>query len=249
MPMDRSFVQFALLTGWLLFAMGVGAQGPFRVGISMGQVYPAGSFRSTDTGNDAAGYAQTGFTLNVDGDYQIRERLSLSARFHFGNAPIDGKEYTGWLKNNLGSSFPANDTVLYDITFWQWAVPLIGLKYHHPLVRHTLYVDAGLFSGISFNQIPYQNLRYYDKENERYLISENRERNTLTLPVLLTVGLRYSINKTLEIKAEAGWFGTKLSYEHVAYYAKGEAIEEIVKTNRNIPVSAFSASIGLVYRL
>jgi hypothetical protein len=225
------------------------AQEKFTVGVSMGQVYPLNEFKSVDPTSPKAGYAQTGFTLNVDGDYFIHNRFSLSLRFHLGNAPINQSVFKERLNNELKDYFSASDTVQYDINYWQWVSPLIGCKFNYPIILNKVYVEAGIFTGVNFTYIPDQNLVFNDKENKQLVISQNIGNTDISVPFALNAGFRFRINKSVQLKVNAEYFQTKASYSHVTYTQKENSTEniEIAKYKLNVPIQTLNATIGLVY--
>lgn len=225
------------------------AQENFKVGISMGEVYPLGIFKSTVASSNKAGYAQTGFTLNVDGDYFLQNRFSVSLRFHFGNAPINQSEYKVRLDKELKNYISENDTVQYDINSWQWVSPLIGCKFNYPIVLNKVYIEAGIFTGINFTQIPNQNLVFNDRKNKQLVISQNIETSDISIPVSCNAGFIFRINKTVEFKLNAEYFRSKATYNHVSYLEKENSTEniEIAKYELNVPIETINATLGLVY--
>jgi hypothetical protein len=225
------------------------AQEKYKVGISMGQVFPLNDFKSNDPSSNKAGYSQTGFTLNVDGDYFIYNRFSLSLGFHFGNAPINQSEFKKKLNDELKDYFSENDTVQYDINYWQWASPLFGWKFNYPIVLNKVYVEAGMFTGICFFQIPNQNLVFNDKGKNQLVISQNVETSFISIPFCFNAGFRFRINKSIELKINSEYFQTKANYTHVSYSEKYNSNEKIEIANYKfkVPVQTINATIGLVY--
>jgi len=215
----------------------------------MGQVYPLNEFKSIDPASTKAGYAQTGFTLNVDADYFLHNRFSLAVRFHFGNAPINQNEYKKHISSELQEYFSEIDTVQYDINSWQWASPLIGCKFNYPIVLNKIYAEAGIFTGVSFNQIPDQNLVFNDKKNKQLIISQNVEDSDISIPLAFNAGFRFRINKLVQFKVNAEYFQTKINFNHLSYTKResSDVINEIAKNEYTIPVQTLNVSVGLVY--
>jgi len=238
-----------LIMSLLLTTIICQAQENFKVGITMGQVYPLNEFKSTDHTSVQSGYSQTGFTLNVDGDYFIHNRISLSLKFHFGNAPINLPEFKDRLNNELKDFFSENDSIQYDINYWQWVSPLIGCKFNYPIVLNKVYIEAGIYTGINFTQIPDQNLVFNDKKNKQLIISQNVEKNDISIPFNLIAGFRFRINKLVQLKIGAEYFKTKANYNHISYIKKDNSTEnfEITKSEYNVPIQTLNANIGLVY--
>jgi hypothetical protein len=246
----KKALKFLILPALLFSATIIcNAQEKFKVGISMGQVYPLDEFKSIDPASNNAGYSQTGFTLNVDGDYFLHNRFSVTFRFHFGNAPINRAEFKKKLDNELKDYFSESDSVQYDINYWQWASPLIGCKFNYPVVLNKIYVEAGIFTGVNFTQIPDQNLVFNDKKNDRIVVSQNFENSDISIPFSFNAGLRFRINKSVELKVNAEYFQTRAKYNHVSYSEKqnSDVKIEIANYELNVPVQTINATIGLVY--
>ncbi|HNW51405.1 MAG TPA: hypothetical protein PKH79_10000 [Prolixibacteraceae bacterium] len=225
------------------------AQEKFKASISMGPVFPLGEFKSADINSAKAGYAQSGFTLNVDGDYFINNQFSFSMRFHFGNASINQSGNTKQLYSGLKKYYNTSDTTEYDISFWQWASPQIGCKFHYPLVVNKLYLEAGAFTGISINQIPDQNAVYKDVKKDQLVISQNDGNNDISMPLSLCAGCRIQISKTMQCKVNLEYFRTNITYSHSIYTQSSETSNKtfISGSDYKIPIQTFDASIGLVY--
>jgi hypothetical protein len=225
------------------------SQEKFRASLSMGQVYPLGNFKSIDHSAENSGYAQSGFTLNIDGDYRLHNRLAASLRFHFGNSAIDQFEYSKRLLSELTGYVTETDTVQYNINYWQWASPMIGLKYNYPIIINKIYVEVGAFTGINFVQIPDQNLFFNDNENKRIIISQNVGNTDITLPLAVNAGFRFRINERVQLKLTAEYFKTRTNIEHVSYYQLENTIEqvEIKKDEFDVTIQTVNVSAGLVY--
>jgi len=232
-----------------LFSTEVFSQDKFRASLSMGQVYPLGNFKSIDQSSKNSGYAQTGFTLNIDGDYHLHNRLAVSLRFNFGNSAIDQYEYSKRLMSELSGYVSETDTVQYDINYWQWASPMIGLKYNYPIVINKIYVEVGAFTGINFVQIPDQNLFFNDKENKRIIISQNVGNTDITLPLAVNAGFRFRINERVQLKLTAEYFNTNANIDHVSYYQLENTTQqvEIKKDEFDVTIQTLNVSAGLVY--
>jgi hypothetical protein len=248
--MKKAFV-FLFFTFVLFFAANIcNAQEKFKTAISMGQVFPLGEFNSIDITSAKAGYAQRGFTLNIDGDYFINNQFSVSMRFHFGNAGINRSGNGKLLYNGLQNYFTSgNDTLEYDINYWQWASPQIGCRYHYPIVLRKLYFEAGIFTGISINQIPDQNAVYKDVKNDQLVISQNDGNNDISVPLSLCAGCWFQITKVMQFKVNLEYFRTSINYSHSIYTQSSESSYKtlISSTNYTIPIQTLDLSVGLVY--
>lgn len=225
------------------------AQEQFRASLSMGPVIPLGKFSSANITSTKSGYGQSGFNLNIDGDYYIDNRFAVTLRFLFENSTIDNSNYQKFLKTELSDYISATDTVHYDINYWQWTSPMVGIKYNYPIVMNKLYIETGIFSGINFLQIPDQNLLFTDETNKRTIISQNVGTTDITIPLAVSCGLRYRINPKMQLKLNAEYFRTKTSFEHVSYYQNENTTDQkvIKKYTSAIPIQTLNLSLGLVY--
>jgi hypothetical protein len=224
-------------------------QDKFRASLSMGPSYPIGKFSSTDLSSKSAGYAQSGFALTIDGDYYLHNRVAVTLLFHFGNSPIDQSAFSERLIHELAGYVTATDSVQFDINYWQWASPMVGLKYNYPIILNKFYFEVGAFTGMNFVQIPDQNLFFSDDKNKRIIVSQNVGSTDITFPVALSAGFRYRINPKMQFKLNAQYFNTNTSFEHVSYYQLENNIEkvEIEKYNISVPIQTLNVSAGLVY--
>jgi hypothetical protein len=247
--MRRIFITALSTVAFLLIAYSAFPQSKFRADISMGVVSPLGDFKKSDINLATSGYATSGFTLNAEANYSIYKDMALSLRFHFGNAPLDKNKFEAWFDNKLGSYITEPDSVNYAINFWQWATPLLGIKYSLPIIKNKVFFDGGLFSGVSFNQIPDQGLTFNDTENKKVLVSENTDETTLSASLAATAALRFRISSNVELKIEASYFGTTISYNHASYLVTETDVVEISTARFEIPVKTIDTTIGLVYWL
>jgi hypothetical protein len=247
--MKKAQIQIIVYLALTLISTICFAQEKFRASISMGQVYPLGRFSSIDQTSKQSGYARTGFTLNIDGDYHIHNRLAVSLRFLFGNSQINQTEFRKFLNNELSGYISSTDTIQYNINYWQWASPMVGLKYNYPIIINKFYLEVGAFTGVNFVQIPDQNLYFNDYINKRAIVSQNVGFSDITLPLAVNAGLRFRINPQMQLKLNAEYFYTKTSIDHVSYYQLTNSIEqvEIEKYQFDVPIQSLNISLGLVY--
>lgn len=228
------------------------AQDNFKVGISMGPVFPLNQFKSNDYSAMPVGFSQSGFSLSFDGDYYFIHRLAVSARFNFGLSSMDKVAVDDWLDHQMTGYLSANtDNNLYSVDYWQWSAPLIGLKYNYPIVINKLYVDVAGFTGLSIVQTPNQNLKIIDEDNKRAIFSENVDSKTTALPFMFDGGLRYVATNNIQVKFMASYFQSKANFDHVNYIMKENATEpDLLQTKSyNLPVQTLSFNIGIIYNL
>lgn len=228
------------------------AQENFKVGISMGQVLPLNEFKNNNYKNMPAGFSQSGFTLNFDGDYYFIHRLAVSARFNFGLSSMDKVAVADWLDHQMADYLNSNaENNLYSVDYWQWSAPLLGIKYNYPIVVNKFYFEVAGFSGLSIVQTPNQNLKIIDDVNKQDIYSENVESKTISLPLMFDGSFRYMATKNIQLKLQTSYFQTKASYEHVNYIVKENSIqpEELQRATIDVPLKTLSVSLGIIYNL
>ncbi len=253
--MSKNIKYLTLAFSLLLSVLTCRAQSDFKFGISMGPVISLGDFNNTDDNTFNSGYAKTGFSLTVDGDYYIHNRVSISAAFHFGNAAIDGSKYSNRLYNELSAYLPPieekSEDVKFSINEWLWAAPIIGVKYNYPLSINKIYVEAGAFSGVNFTQIPDQNLFYPDHKNNREILSQNIEDKDISIPILLNAGIRFKINEKIQFSIRSEYYYTRAVFTHVSYIKIDNSVEntELFKNSFSVPIQTINFKAGLIYNL
>jgi hypothetical protein len=238
-----------LLLFLLIISINLSAQNKFNASVYMGPVIPISDFKNTDHNLTNQGYAETGYTLSFDGDYFLHNRVAVSLRFHFGNSPVNQGKFIERLHSELSEYYSKTDTVKYDINFWQWATPLLGIKVNYPIVLNKIYIEAGVFSGICFLKIPEQNMFFNDVKNKQYLISQNIEKDQITLPLNFNAGMRFRVNQKVDLRINAEYFMTETSYTHVHFLdiEAGKELVEIDNYKFNTTIQTINATIGLTY--
>jgi hypothetical protein len=189
--------------------------------------------------------------LNFDGDYYLHNRFAIGARLHFGMSSLNKKETYNWLKNNMGEYFN-DDSIRTTIDYWQWSSPMLGAKLNYPIVINKFYIEGGIFSGLNISSIPAQKMVITDTEEKRFIISENIDNVSYSLPVMADAGFRLIFNENIQMKLTASYFEARSKYRHVTYIIKEDALEidqELSMQNLKIPMRTLSFSVGFVYTL
>lgn len=223
----------------------------FKASISMGNGYAIQEFASANNKYYDAGFAESGFTLSFDGDYYFHNRFALSGRFYFGMSSINNEKNIDFLKNHMDSYYNA-DSVYTNIKYWQWSSPMIGAKYNYPIIINRLYIETGVFSGITITPIPTQTMIVTNPDNNQTIVSENIDTRSISIPLMFDTAIRLKLNKSIQLKLSASYFRTKTKYQHALYTVQSntqEFINEIDMLNMQVPVSTINFGIGLVYSL
>lgn len=244
----HSLIIITILT---LFSFASLAQNPVKVGLTMGTVIPLAEFKSSDNSKLDAGFSNKGFTLNIDADYFLHNRLALSGRFYFGMSDIDDKPAFDWMKNNLGSNF-FEDSINTDYGFWQWSAPMLGAKYNYPIIINKLYIETGVFSGLSINQIPILFIELNNTEAAQKIYSKNITKNVYSMPFMADLSLRLILNDHIQLKIQSSYFQTATKHQHTSFYSNFNTPKinnEIKTVDFKVPIKVINLSAGLVYTL
>lgn len=249
----KKTIALALLLLAIITSNQVLSQNGFKVGISMGPVYPIGEFKNADYQSLPAGFSQSGFNMSFDGDYYLIHRLAISARFNFGLSSMDKVSVADWLDAELSEYLSTNaSNNLYSIDYWQWTAPMLGLKFNYPILINKLYVEAAAFSGLSIIHTPDQNLTIKDEENEYSVYSENIESTSYSIPIMVDFGLRYYASKNIHLKIYTSYFQSEANYERVNYIVKDNSTEvwkELGASKITLPIKTMSINLGIVYSI
>lgn len=246
-PIQQSIVIITIL---ILFSYNVVGQNNFKVGISMGSVIPLGEFKATDMKTLDAGFSETGFTLNFDGDYYLHHRLAVSARFHFGLSSIDQSNVYDWLKGEMANYFVDDTLSTSNIGYWQWSAPLLGFKYNYPIIINKLYLETGLFTGLNICPIPYQSISIDDLDNERKYYSDNKPGTSLSVPIMIDGAFRLVLGENIQIKLQTSYYQTNINYKHKNSFQNiNTAVIDINEFEVNVPLKHISVSLGIIYTI
>lgn len=235
----------------VLFSTTAFSQDKFFASVSMGKVFPFDQFASSNLESKNSGFSKDGFNLSIDGDYQLHRRWAASLRLNLMNTTFNEESVIQLLKNEMSSFAKATDSVQFDISYWLWISPMVGVKYNYPIIINKLYVEAGIFSGINFVQIPDQNVYFNDKEKERTVFSQNMGETDITFPLAANIAFLYRLNKRMQLKISSEYFSTRTAFDHKTFYRmnKGTEAVELSGYHVNVPIKTMNITLGLVYNL
>ena len=152
-------------------AQNSGAKGKMGfVSFSAGPSFPIGDFSSSSGNNDQAGFAKTGFNLDLYGGYHLASNVGIAASFFYSRYGLD---------NSLVSGTTAS------VDHWQYYGLVVGPMITEPLSDNIL-ADFTIMSGIVNANSP--KLTYNGEE----LVSEDW---TVAVPVRLSADLRFQFAK------------------------------------------------------
>ncbi|MDA3880470.1 MAG: hypothetical protein PF436_08785 [Prolixibacteraceae bacterium] len=223
----------------------------FHASMSFGAGFSSGIFKQISPLADDAGYAKSGFTMNVDGDYYLHNRIAVSARLHFGQAAIDKIPAFNWLKTKTSEYSPLSDSVRTKIGYWQWTSPMLGIKANYPLILNKLYLEGGIYSGLSITSNPQHYLRIIDKENQKEVISETTAGKQYSIPLMVDGGLRMKLNSSIHLKLYGSFYQSNSNYEHIIYSnsQNSDNIQHIGEFDIAKKITTINVYAGIIYVL
>lgn len=242
-----------LLLAILFFGclISVKAQPVWNFDVTMGALLPLGDFKSIDMGNSSAGYSEMGFSLNLDGDYFINERISATGRFNLSRTGIDSDAFSQQL-DKWFADYLIEDKVRYDINSWSWNNVAIGLKGNLPFFSNKVFIEIGVFPGVAIPSVPDLNLTIDDETNERYIIGQTEKETKVAFSIMGDLGFRFKISDQMQFAFRGSYFRSEMKFNHIGYaksYVSGVPDQKIFDREMEIPIQTLGVSAGLVYFL
>ena len=236
-------LRFFTLILFTILSVLVFAQKAFDITIAMGSVHPLESFQEE-------GFAESGFNLQATVDYPLFGFFSVAGKFVFGNASINEANYRNFLNSQLEDYLP--NSYRYDINNYVWVAPMVGLKYRYPIVMQKLYVEAGIFSGVSFNQTPDLNMSILIEDINRTIVTETLGSYNLSVPLLAELGFRFNSSNNLAFRANVGYSQSTTKYDReIRSVNTDTGITDEILDNLSyiVPIKNIITSVGIIYRL
>lgn len=243
--------KISLVMLFVACAVSAQAQQEWRFGITMGSLFPMGTFKGVDVADPNSGYSELGFSLNLDGDYYLNERISVGGRLNLSRAGIDseafGKQLDIWFADYL-----IEDQTRYDINSWSWNTVAVGIKGNLPFFSNKVFIEAGIFPGLAIPSVPDVNISIDDKENQQFVIGQSEKKTKVAFSAMGDLGFRFKISSQMQFALRGSYLLSKFSFDHVGYkksYELNRTDVKIYDREMSVPVHALGVSVGLVYLL
>ncbi len=227
-----------------LFAGFASAQDNY-IGLSMGGSIPMGDYASTTEANKT-GYAESGFSLNFQGNYYFMKFLGVGGTATFGmNGTAEEELKTDWityLENLHDVTIPDDANVRFITSQWTYVNLFAGPVLSFPFGRLSLELKAQ--GGMSVITPPERNI-YITYTNVE--ITSNSAGHNVAFGYLLGAGLQFKPSEMYGFRLGADYFASeaKLNLEDKIDDGTGEG--EIVSAVWEMPVRAYHITLGISY--
>jgi outer membrane protein W len=176
-----------------------------------GPAFPVGDFNSKNINNDQAGFAKTGFNLDLQGGYKLVKNFGLAGSILYSRYAIDSK-----ILNGTSAS----------MDHWQYYGVVVGPMITQSLSSKT-FVDFNIMSGIVNANSP--ELSY----SGEVLVSEDW---AVAVPVRLTGGIRYQFGQNGYLFTGLNYLYMEPKFKFTALGENTEAHQKISAVSLNAGV-------------
>lgn len=240
-----------ILLGAFSFTNNAWSQSPFQVGISMGPTIPQTEFKQTTANSNNSGYATSGFSLNIDGDYYLNDYFAVTARFNYANAGINKNALIETLDARM-ADYLIEDQTRYDIGAWNWNTLGVGFKANISLIHNRFSAVAGFFPGLSIPFVPGMDMKINDEENNLEYVSQSIKKNNISFAWMTDFSLHFRINSQMQLLLRSSYYQSNIEFNHISYTRKKNMneIDQLLDDKLfQIPIKTISTTIGFIYYL
>lgn len=203
--MKKIFLLLALATLTCLFATAqertAGHAKTAFLTLTAGPSIPVGDFASKNLYNENAGFAKTGFNIDLQGGYYFTKNLALSGSAFFSQHSLDEQK----LKEQIAQEFPGSQIGL-SVDHWQYYGVVLG-----PLVTWDLspktFFDFDVMAGVVSANSPKEEL-IVDGDQ-----AQQTEDWATVMPIRLGATARFQVGKKGYIAAGVHYIYMKPEFE------------------------------------
>ncbi|RZL48580.1 MAG: hypothetical protein EOP00_08950 [Pedobacter sp.] len=221
------------------FAMVVSAQSSkSSLFLNLGPSIPTGDFSSTNSADEKAGLATTGFYFDLGYEYQFAKNVGAFAMFNLRT--------NGIAKDALNYSLPTGSGGSMSITATSWNMSTIlgGLSQSFPIVKDEKFsIGFREAVGVQFTSSPELNINY---NIPGIGASNNKQESSdaTSFSYLLGLNLKYQINKRFGLKLNADYQSSNPKFTVITYPADAPVENETAQK-----ISSLNLGLGLTIRL
>lgn len=164
----------------LTFCLTISSHSQSFVSIKIGPSLPLGDFAKNELPEED-GYADVGFTLQIEGAYLPNKLLGIGLHYSYGFNPFTAEKYI----NSEHNSYEKDKYVIHN---------LMGLFVCQLYSNSKLAIQARLLPGVAFIKTPevVRNYHYGIFKKQFYIFTEQK---AIQLALKFGIGFRYQINK------------------------------------------------------
>jgi hypothetical protein len=230
-----------------------GQESKWFFSLNMGRSISMGAFAKDNS--QEAGFAQNGFTLSLESNYLLNENLSLKGTALLNTSNINRSSLWTNLYNHMDRLFPVEvknrEFISLLVNPWVTNSVLVGPNYS--ITYNSLKLDFFAIGGLSAIDLPQIKLVYQNPVNNWTYANRNINSRDFNYGFSTGTSLRCPVSERFDFRIGLSYFYTKCveKFEEVRI-TKTETstvVEQLSTSQATVPVSIFSATVGLVYYL
>jgi hypothetical protein len=191
---------------------------------TVGAAYPAGDFASTSFDNENAGFAKTGYNINLGYGYKGPANFGFAVDAFYYGYSINSDKMSEYMSQQLG------ENVAIDADHWKYFGVAAGPALMGNLTRNA-ELDLRLMLGVA-------NANSLKVEYQGTVIMD--EDNAVAMMVALQAGIRYNIGANAFMSLDAGYHGLTPKFNIRMYDGSTQEAEQ--------QITALNLNVGLGFR-
>lgn len=208
--------------------------------INMGGCWPAGSFANANPANADAGFAQRGFTLNLDATYPFSENWGIKGMVMLNSNPINRNGMGTMMETRMKKQVPfaetERDNLLLTVNPWLSNSVVVGPVFTVNFDKFSWDIVA--MTGLNITYLPNQNLLFSPPDKNWQYLQRNTNTVSLSLDLLVGTAVRVKITDKVQLKLAT-------DYQHSRATNKYEELKS-TKANNIITIENLGSGSDLV---
>jgi hypothetical protein len=238
LEMKKTFVFLLLFFSWTIGARSQEASiSNGYIGISAGPCFPTGEFESSNIENDAAGFAKTGFHVDLSLTYKLGKNFGIAAMLRGTSHPFNKEAFYSFF-NLLGFG----GTYTLNADNWRTGSVLFGGYGSFPISKSRTTFDAKLLAGFANARFPALNLSYSFFGTSATSFSESK--TDLSFQYLLAAGLQFYASDKIAVLADLDVSGASFEFANIKSTDDTGQESQFTKS-QNVTLVTLSAGIAI----
>ena len=202
-----------------------------------------------------SGYAQKGFSLSLDANYSLSNKVTLKGMAFLNNNPVNRLGVYNQLVNRMKQYFTIDDAdqqfLSMTVNPWVWNGILIGPVYTINFTK--LSWDFQVLGGLNVTYLPQQKLLYENPANNWIFLHHNLNTIDSSYGLLAGTAFRFPVSDKVFLRLGIDYYNSRASvrYEEIKITKEGAVthIDQLKEGTSVVPIENISGTIGLVYYL
>jgi hypothetical protein len=223
--------------------------------ITMGRCWPTGTFADTNPDNTDAGFALSGFSLNLDATYPLSSHWGLKGMVMLNSNPVDRNGMGTMMENRMKEQVPFTETerdfLTLSVNSWMSNSLIFGPVYTINFDR--LAWDFQAMTGMNVTYLPDQKLLFANPAHNWEYLQHNTNTINVSMDFSAGTALRMKVTEKIHLKLSA-------DYQYSQSKNKWEELKSVKENNvitttqlnsgtTTVVKNAVIGSIGFVYYL